>query len=240
VTIELPPARHKDIRQFRMAVWADSDSYPLDEACRAAIEAYVDDLQRLGAKVDRKARPSPDPVQSFDTYIATLFGILGASVPDETRNSLANAGHGAHPGTYEARISQAVTQSLRHWMGLAEERERLYRRWREFFTSYDVLLCPITPTVAFPHDTSGTGIAPQFSRRITVNGEARPYMDNLAWPGLATVANLPATAVPTRRLVDGLPVGLQVVGPYLEDRTPLQFARLASQQLGGFVPPPIH
>jgi amidase len=65
-------------------------------------------------------------------------------------------------------------------------------------------------------------------------------MDNLAWPGLATVANLPATAVPTRRLVDGLPVGLQVVGPYLEDRTPLQFARLASQQLGGFVPPPIH
>jgi amidase len=52
------------------------------------------------------------------------------------------------------------------------------------------------------------------------------------------VANLPATAIPTGRLIEGLPMGLQVVGPFLEDRTPLRFAQLAEAALGGFVPPP--
>jgi amidase len=41
-----------------------------------------------------------------------------------------------------------------------------------------------------------------------------------------TVADLPATAIPTRRLVDGLPAGVQIIGPYLEDRTTLKFAQL--------------
>jgi amidase len=135
-------------------------------------------------------------------------------------------------------LARAVKQSLRDWMATAEEREKLYRQWAEFFKEYDVLLCPITPTVAFPHDLSGTGITGQFSRTITVNGAPRDYLDNLAWPGVVTVANLPATAVPTRRFVDGLPVGLQIVGPYLEDRTPLRFAQLVEAQLGGFIPPP--
>jgi len=132
-----------------------------------------------------------------------------------------------------------VMQSLRDWMALAAEREHLFRAWHDFFRDYDLLLCPITPTAAFPHDTSGTDITGQFSRRLTVNGAPIPYLDNLAWPGLVTVANLPATAIPTRRLVDGLPVGVQIVGPYLEDRTPLRFAQLCADELGGFIPPPL-
>ena len=82
-------------------------------------------------------------------------------------------------------------------------------------------------------------LAAQFERRIVVNGRPSPYMDNLMWPGLVTVANLPATAIPTRRLVEGLPAGVQIVGPYLEDRTPLEFAQLLERALGGFVPPPL-
>jgi len=88
------------------------------------------------------------------------------------------------------------------------------------------------PTVAFPHDTSGDefGHVAQYHRTTLVDGVRRPYLDGLQWPGVATVANLPATAVPTGRLIDGLPMGLQVIGPYLEDRTPLRFAQLAEQE----------
>jgi len=115
----------------------------------------------------------------------------------------------------------------------------LFRAWRDFFARYDVLLCPITPTVAFPHDTDRADMAAQFERSLVVDGAPVPYMDNLAWPGLVTVANLPATAIPTRRLVNGLPAGVQIVGPYLGDRTTLKFAQLLDQALGGFMPPPI-
>lgn len=32
----------------------------------------------------------------------------------------------------------------------------------------------------------------------------------------------------------GLPIGLQAIGPYLEDRTPIRFVALVAQEFGGF------
>ena len=55
----------------------------------------------------------------------------------------------------------------------------------------------------------------------------------------ATVANLPATVIPTGRSVDGLPVGLQAIGPFLEDRTPLRFAQCVHREFGGIRSPAI-
>jgi amidase len=71
-----------------------------------------------------------------------------------------------------------------------------------------------------------------------MNGEVRPYMEQICWPGLITMALLPVTVIPVGRTGDGLPVGIQIVGPFLEDRSTLDFARRAAQVLGGFEPPP--
>jgi amidase len=141
--------------------------------------------------------------------------------------------------SYPARIARAIHITHHEFMQLAERRERLYRVWQRFFENYDVLLCPVMPTVAFAHDVTGDefGHVAQFKRTTLVDGVPRPYLDGLQWPGLATVANLPATAIPTGRLIDGLPMGMQVIGPYLNDRTTLRFAQLVEQEFGGFVPP---
>jgi Asp-tRNA(Asn)/Glu-tRNA(Gln) amidotransferase A subunit family amidase len=37
---------------------------------------------------------------------------------------------------------------------------------------------------------------------------------------------------------DGLPIGVQIICPYLEDRTPIAFAALMEREFGGVVPPP--
>jgi amidase len=74
---------------------------------------------------------------------------------------------------------------------------------------------------------------------LKVDGQHVPYLDCIQWPGLATIANLPATAIPTGRLIDLLPMGVQAIGPYLEDRTTIRFAELIEQALGGYAPPPI-
>jgi len=97
------------------------------------------------------------------------------------------------------------------------------------------------PTAAYRHDHSGRGSAhiAQYSRGIRVDGRTVPYMNGLQWPGFATVANLPATAIPTGRFIDGLPVGVQAIGPYLEDRTALRFAQLAAAAVGGYTAPPL-
>ena len=86
---------------------------------------------------------------------------------------------------------------------------------------------------AFPHDHSSIE-----ARTVEVDGARVPYLDLVFWAGHATLAGLPATVVPVGRTRAGLPVGMQVVAPYLEDRSALRFAKCLEELLGGFVPPP--
>ena len=113
-------------------------------------------------------------------------------------------------------------------------RARLRAQWRELFRSFDAVICPVMPTPAYPHDHS----LDQETRRIEIDGKAYVYPDQLAWAGIATLPGLPATAIPIGLSPEGLPVGVQIVGPWLEDRTPLKLAELIEREFGGFVPPP--
>lgn len=103
---------------------------------------------------------------------------------------------------------------------------RLFREW-------DVVLCPVLPTPAILHDHG-----PMEARRVDVDGEAVPYQAQAMWSSVAAVGGLPATAMPIGLSPAGLPIGVQIVGPYLEDRTTVHFAELAEREFGGFVPPP--
>ena len=97
-----------------------------------------------------------------------------------------------------------------------------------------MLLCPVGPVCAFAHDHSEDLIA----RTIAVNGQRRWYWEQLAWISLATLAWLPATAAPVGRSPGGLPVGMQIIGPYFEDRSCIEFAKLLADVAGGFEAPP--
>ncbi len=58
-----------------------------------------------------------------------------------------------------------------------------------------------------------------------MNGSLRPYEDQSTWTGLAGGSYLPAVAVPVGLTRAGLPVGIQVTAPLLEDRTAIDVAR---------------
>ncbi len=119
-------------------------------------------------------------------------------------------------------------------MQTQEKRERLRRAWATFFRDFDVLLCPVTLVAAFPHDHS----EPPRERSLRVNSRAWRYYDMNVWPGLATMPYLPATVAPVGFTEAGLPVGVQIIGPYLEDHTTIDFARRMAEVVGGFTPPP--
>ena len=123
-----------------------------------------------------------------------------------------------HSPTLQARGSVLVH---REWLLWNEIRAHLAEQWRTFFSDYDVLICPVTPTTAMSHDQE----TPFGQRKIWVNGEARSYLDNVVWAGVATLCNLPSTAVPVGRHSNGLPFGLQIVGPEYADRTTMAVAR---------------
>jgi amidase len=71
------------------------------------------------------------------------------------------------------------------------------------------------PRVEKPNDPGAT---------LDIDGAATPYFEQLAWPGVATFPGLPATAVPVGTTPEGLPIGLQVIGGFLQDRTTIAVA----------------
>jgi amidase len=109
------------------------------------------------------------------------------------------------------------------WMGALDGQLAVRRQWGALFEAFDVVIAPVMGVVAFEHQTA------EFAERThVIDGEATPYAAQVAWPGMATLANLPATAVPVGVTKAGLPIGAQIIGPYLEDRTTLEFASLIS------------
>ncbi|CAN0584582.1 unnamed protein product, partial [Ectocarpus sp. 12 AP-2014] len=121
----------------------------------------------------------------------------------------------------------------REWHKHNENRTHLRWAWHNFFKEYDLLLTPMCVTGAFSHDHR-----PDFEQRaMTVNNERRAYMEQLFWAGLTGVAYLPSTVFPTGPNAQGLPIGVQVVGPEMGDLRTIEFARQVHAAQGGFVPP---
>ena len=132
------------------------------------------------------------------------------------------------------RSLRAITARHREWLGANEHRQRLRARFAAFFADHDVLLAPVMPTAAFPHDTERDIIA----RTLMVDGVERSYLDGTCWNGAIGALLLPVAAPPIGRTPDGLPVGVQVIAPHLHDRTAVAVAGHLEDLLGGFVPPP--
>ena len=134
-----------------------------------------------------------------------------------------------------AMRARASTVSHRDWVLLTERREANRASWAEFFRDHDVLLAPVSFVAAFEHQTEGN----LYTRRLLVDGVDRPYADVIAWTSQFGYVYLPSTVVPVGWTPGGLPVGVQVVGPYLGDRTTLEFARYLERLLGGYRVPPV-
>ena len=134
-----------------------------------------------------------------------------------------------------AERTRGAVMSYRDWLAADGARIQLQQQWRELFREWDVVLCPAMPTLAFPHDHS----SPIERRRIDVDGKSYAYLDaQIIWAELASTPGLPATVAPIDRSESGLPIGVQIIGPYLEDRTTIAFAGLLEREFGGFTPPP--
>ena len=135
--------------------------------------------------------------------------------------------------SYRAQAARATVQTYRQWYRGQVARRRLRQSWARFFESVDVLLCPVAAVAAFPHDQD----IPRHARVIRVNGRDESYNDQLFWAGLASLSYLPSTVVPAGRTAQGLPVGLQIIGAYLQDLSTIEYGRLVSSLFGGFAAP---
>ena len=211
-TLNLPEPNVTSLQGLRVAVWFDEPELEIDSEMAVVLHAAASAVEKAGALLDRTARPE------FDVRAAWRNGahLIGAACSVSDVNG------------------PALTHHL--WMFMHRERARVRTAWAEFFGRFDVLLCPVTIVPAFPHLQEGLWS----DRRIMINGRHRDYLEIEGWPALIGSAYLPSTSAPVGRTPDGLPVGMQVVAPYLHDRLAIQVAEwIGEATAGGYQPPPI-
>ncbi|MYT28244.1 MULTISPECIES: amidase [unclassified Streptomyces] len=233
--LRLPPARHERLGDFRVLVLDEHPLIPTGSAVRAGLNRVADGLVDGGARVERHSPLLPDLAKAAVLSMELLVSSTVARFPVESYEELRTraAGLSADDQSLDAARLRGMVFSHRDWIEANNRRELHRHGWRQLFAEFDAVVCPITPTPAFPHDHHPD---PR-ERRLAIDGVEYPYFDQLVWAGLATMPGLPATAVPTGRSPEGLPVGVQLIGPMFEDRTPLRLAELLEQQIGGFQAP---
>ena len=234
--LRLAPPRQKRLRDFKVALMLDAPGIAVDREVQDRLQALGAFLGRQKAKVDERARPDIDAGEAFAVYTRLLRAATSdrQSDADFEQNVAIARGLAVSDQSYYARAMRAAVLSHRDWLAANETRHRMRRAWAEFFTKYDLLLCPVAGTAAFPHDQKGE----RHERTLVVNGKRVPVTDHLFWAGYTGAFYLPSTAAPCGFTPGGLPVGVQIVGPQYGDLTCLGFARLLEREFQGFVPPP--
>jgi amidase len=234
--LALRPPRAKRLRDFKVALMLDAPGNDVAREVKDRLQALADFLGRQKARVDDRARPAIDTGEAFRVYVRLLRAATSSRQTDaEFEKNLATVRALAPDDeSYYARAMRASVLPHRDWLAANETRHRMRRAWAEFFTKYDLLLCPVAGTAAFPHDQQGE----RYERTLVVNGKRVPVTDHLFWAGYSGAFFLPASAAPCGFTPAGLPVGVQIVGPQYGDLTCLAFARLLEREFQPFVPPP--
>jgi amidase len=204
----LPKPRHDALREFRVMIVDEHPAAGVDGGIVDSLHALGGRLEAAGARVVRKSDHVPDLMETLDCFGAMLRAVTSRGAPPQ----------GPVPSAFD-------------WMDTLDRQYVIRKRWSALFETVDVVLAPAFGTLAFEH------LPPQGERTLTINGKPTPYEHQGAWSSMAGVANLPSTVAPIARTKAGLPIGIQIIGPYLEDRTTIHFARLLEREFGGFTPP---
>lgn len=219
--LELPPPRATEIGDFRVVAWLDDEFSPVDSSVTAVMAQAVSALEQAGARIDHNRRPDIDPRQAAIDGGILIGSATDVSESDDLHNRYLDAVQGMPHRVWDVRNRQ---------------RGEIRQRWAQFFSEVDILLCPVAPTPAFNHVHSPEGS--NWANSVLTDYSDLPYRQLLLWNSLIGSAYLPVTVPPIGQTTGGLPVGIQVVAPYLSDRTALAFARCMAEVLGGYVPPP--
>ena len=225
----LPASRHESLKDFRVAVMPALPWVKPAADMQSKVEELTRFLSQQGARV-AEAMPAIDQDQYFRDYICLLMVETTIGQSREQREARARTFPADDP--ISAAQAEGYTLDAAGHIALLQRREAARVAWQAFFTDWDVLISPMALDAAFHHQEG-----PMDKRMLVVDGNEVPYMMNIVYPMWSIFAGLPSTAFPAGLNVQGLPLGLQAIGPYLEDRTTLRFAQLLEREWQGFQRP---
>ena len=237
---ELPAARRRSLREFRVGYVLNDPIAPPTPEVEAVLEKVIQSLERAGATLKPGWPLGVQSTELLDNYRFLLdayaFSVTPPGEQIAVRAAFANSQKPQSTGGTNNWFvgASAALCSFAEWQRQNLRRLEFRSQWQSYFDQVDVFLSPVVFTAALAHDHS----EPQDQRTILTSSGVRRYFDMPNWSAPATLIGCPATVAPVGHTKAGLPVGIQIMGPYWEDATPITFAALLAEELGGFTAPP--
>ena len=234
-------ASSADLVGLKVGLWLDEPAFVLDPQVRAATLRFAAGLAQAGAVIE----PLKSPVHAealLEAYEVLLMSVISSDLPEGVQAGLRRKRRSAEqwialgfsrtPARHRAFVSASTH---REWLEADNARARMTEAIGLAFEIHDVILAPAAPVAAFPHDKRAFD-----SRMLTLSdGRRVPYGVMGQWIALATALGLPATTVPAGLTAEGLPVGVQIIGPTGGDSRTLAIAQAAEDHVCGFEAPPV-
>lgn len=210
----LPPARGARLQDYRLGYVLDHPQASVSPDVKEVLRETIAALRKAGATLEEGWPEGVDPVQQRDTYLS----LLELYIPQDF------TGDGKMTGQASYEDVQAVTS-----------KQLVSRRaWGDYFRTHDGFLMPTSPIPAFLHDHNQIPL----TERVLTTPQTKVEADDMMfWTNAGNLLGFPATVAPVGQTPDGLPVGTQILGPYLEDATPIAVAGHVADVMGGFRAP---
>ena len=233
--LRLRRPEHRDLAGFRIACWTDHEMAPVSAETRKRVTAVAEAVSAAGGQADFDAAPDCDITAGFETYQTLLQAVMMSRQPQDVYDRLQRQVAELDPNDESegAQTLRRQVASFRDYVAANEARTHLRWAWHAFFQRYDALIAPIMSTPAFPHDHRPFG-----ERTLTVDNSEEPYFAQVFWAGIAICSYLPSTVIPTGPDGDGLPIGVQIIGPEYGDLKTIGLAKLLEAEGFAFTPPP--
>ncbi len=225
---KLPPPRRSRLRDFRVGYVFDDKDCPPSSEVGTVLENLLSSLSKAGAKLKSGWPEGINLGKQSYSYFFLLSALTNADLPESEVKELQ-----ARPNAEKDPYIASLFLPHRVWLGATMERLEARKAWQEYFREHDVFLTPTAFVPAFPHTR-----LPRDERKLMTPEGERPYMDMIYYVGPFSFSGIPAISAPAGLTQGGLPVGVQIAGPWMEDGTPIAFAESLAGLVGGFIPPP--
>lgn len=232
----LPKPRKAKLKDYKIGFVTDDPFCPVHPEIRAIMSGTVDALRREGVKVKEGWPGGIAPAEVFDVYFKLMAAFVSTQTPafTDTVINMFKLLYYMPFGDTQRNFVEGLTLSHKDWSALNVKRLASRLAWQEYFKTYDAFLMPANCVPAFAHNHDRI----MWGRVIESSDATRYYAKTFKWISLATLAGCPVTVIPVGKTKANLPVGIQIMGPYMEDGTSLDVAAKMENLLGGFTPPP--
>ena len=231
--IEWKDPQRKTLSEYKIA-WTDSwPGYQASTHVSDIIKKLVGELSSKGCTVEKKIPDETLHKETLNLYVSIFAYVLAQGTPWFVRSIMKmQLRNGMFKSAKEfwPEMNKALKMNVNHYGEVLLQKSLITQRWENFFKEYDFLICPIAYGPAYKRCKIGS--------KLSYDGKDINYLD-YAWPYVVcfNASGNPSITVPLGPGIDGLPLGIQIVGPYWSEPELIDFAKQVTALTPGFVKP---